>query len=152
MLTRVAPLPAARAAPAVQTGDGSYAFWRAINVVCHEMAHQWWGNVAGPADWRQLSLIEGIASYLEYNCTEKGLAALLDNGLGGDANVTIAEGTVAAAMFFRCARGGRGRKARAAPCRAAAGAAAGAAATLEAMLQRICSGSVVGQGALSTVC
>lgn len=30
----------------------------------HELAHQWWGNAVVPADWRDLWLTEGLATYL----------------------------------------------------------------------------------------
>ena len=33
-----------------------------VNV--HEVAHQWWGNAVVPADWRDLWLAEGAATYL----------------------------------------------------------------------------------------
>jgi aminopeptidase N len=33
-----------------------------VNV--HELAHQWWGNAVVPADWRDLWLAEGPATYL----------------------------------------------------------------------------------------
>ncbi len=34
-------------------------------VVAHELAHQWWGDAVGPADWRETWLNEGFASYSE---------------------------------------------------------------------------------------
>ena len=33
-------------------------------VVLHELVHQWWGNAVPPADWRELWLAEGPATYL----------------------------------------------------------------------------------------
>lgn len=34
-------------------------------VAVHEMAHQWWGNLVTPADWNDLWMNEGMATYLE---------------------------------------------------------------------------------------
>ena len=33
-------------------------------VAVHELVHQWWGNAVAPADWRDLWLAEGPATYL----------------------------------------------------------------------------------------
>lgn len=44
----------------------------------HEIAHQWWGNMASPADYRSEWLFEAMSSYaaLEYLEKTKGRAAL----------------------------------------------------------------------------
>ncbi|NYG54004.1 M1 family aminopeptidase [Nocardioides perillae] len=35
-------------------------------VVLHEVVHQWWGDVVGPTDWRDLWLNEGMTTYLQW--------------------------------------------------------------------------------------
>ena len=44
--------------------------WRAADVVCHEVAHQWFGNLITAADWPDLTVNEGLASFMEYKCLQ----------------------------------------------------------------------------------
>lgn len=52
------------------TTSGAYGLVRVASVVCHEVAHQWWGNLATCATWTQLLVNEGLASEAEYDCME----------------------------------------------------------------------------------
>ncbi len=44
-------------------GDGAYPTSR--TVVLHELAHQWYGDLVTPHDWRDVWMNEGMATYLQ---------------------------------------------------------------------------------------
>jgi len=54
----------------MQETEGAYGAWLAADVVCHETAHQWFGNLVTTQDWAQLTVNEGVASFMEYKCVE----------------------------------------------------------------------------------
>ncbi|KAL4439398.1 hypothetical protein ABPG77_008727 [Micractinium sp. CCAP 211/92] len=51
-----------------QTSDGAHGLFEGVSVICHEIAHQWFGNLITKQDWTLVSVDEGIASFLEYKC------------------------------------------------------------------------------------
>lgn len=52
------------------TGSGTFGRLRTNSVVCHELAHQWFGNLVTAYDWTQLVVNEGLASEEEYSCMQ----------------------------------------------------------------------------------
>lgn len=41
-----------------------------VSVICHELAHQWLGNLATCETWNQLTMNEGMATVHEYDCMQ----------------------------------------------------------------------------------
>jgi leukotriene-A4 hydrolase len=52
--------------PTVVAGDGSL-----VNLIAHELAHSWSGNLVTNASWRDLWLNEGFTSYVENRIMER---------------------------------------------------------------------------------
>lgn len=44
---------------------------RVATVICHELAHQWFGNLVTMKWWNDLWLNESFATYLENRCVDK---------------------------------------------------------------------------------
>jgi aminopeptidase N len=61
---------------------GRTAYATSPEVLVHEMAHQWYGDLVTPTDWRDVWLNEGMAQYLQavYRCSRSGerLEVLMD--------------------------------------------------------------------------
>eukprot|EP00889_Picochlorum_renovo_P004569 jgi/Picre1/31599/NNA_006951.t1 len=48
--------------------NGSFWHYQMLSVVCHEVAHQWLGNMMTAKNWTELFLNEGFAVTVEYYC------------------------------------------------------------------------------------
>ncbi|KAL0039225.1 hypothetical protein WJX77_012027 [Trebouxia sp. C0004] len=48
--------------------EGAYGRWSSADVVCHELSHQWFGNYVTCKDFDNISVNEGLASFVEYKC------------------------------------------------------------------------------------
>jgi len=52
----------------VNVTDGFYERLECYDVTCHEIAHQWMGNLVTAASWDDISFNEGFATFMEYKC------------------------------------------------------------------------------------
>jgi aminopeptidase N len=52
-----------------ETKAGETNKQRVAEVVAHELAHQWFGNLVTPKWWSSTWLSEGFATYFEYHAT-----------------------------------------------------------------------------------
>eukprot|EP01025_Chloroclados_australasicus_P065595 TRINITY_DN8936_c0_g1_i3.p1 TRINITY_DN8936_c0_g1~~TRINITY_DN8936_c0_g1_i3.p1 ORF type:complete len:1062 (-),score=95.45 TRINITY_DN8936_c0_g1_i3:302-3487(-) len=48
--------------------DDAYKRWRSADIVCHEVAHQWFGNLITMTTVMDMTVNEGLASYMENKC------------------------------------------------------------------------------------
>ena len=46
----------------------------------HELAHQWFGDAVTVAEWRDLWLAEGFATYFEFLWADRGDRPALEDG------------------------------------------------------------------------
>lgn len=51
-----------------EIASGEYHRFQATSLVCHEIAHQWFGNLVTIEDYTQWGLKEGLATLMEYKC------------------------------------------------------------------------------------
>ncbi|GFR40350.1 hypothetical protein Agub_g894, partial [Astrephomene gubernaculifera] len=83
-------------APASSSASSPSAWdlFQAADVICHEVAHQWFGNWVTCRDWDNLALNEGVASYIEYDCVAAVLSYILAGGSVTANNSTTAGSAV----------------------------------------------------------
>jgi hypothetical protein len=53
-----------------QQVEGYYGVLESTNVICHELAHQWFGNLVTCDNWNEIALNEGFGSAMEYKCMQ----------------------------------------------------------------------------------
>ncbi|KAG2429586.1 hypothetical protein HXX76_010820 [Chlamydomonas incerta] len=75
----------------------SWDLFQAADVICHEMAHQWFGNWVTCRDWDNLLVNEGVASYVEYDCVAAVLSYIMAGGGSRGAAAAAADPAGAAA-------------------------------------------------------
>uniref|UniRef100_A0A7E4W0V3 Peptidase_M1 domain-containing protein n=1 Tax=Panagrellus redivivus TaxID=6233 RepID=A0A7E4W0V3_PANRE len=61
------------------TVDGRWEQYKIEKIVAHEIVHQWFGNLVTMADWPELWLNEGFASYFVYDFLNDDHPHLTDN-------------------------------------------------------------------------
>lgn len=55
--------------------------YRTISVICHEMGHQWFGNLIGPQTYPDAAWVEGLTAHLEYKCIDTLSDFMLDENV-----------------------------------------------------------------------
>jgi hypothetical protein len=99
------------------SSGGAWDLFRCANVICHEVAHQWYGNLVTADTWADLLVNEGLATLLEYGCMAAvlpqevgslGAAVLMRGMFGGPTGVNpgVHEGEACLVLSCQSLRGG----------------------------------------------
>jgi len=82
----------------ITLGDTDYA--TSPEVLVHEIAHQWYGDLVTPEDWRDVWMNEGMATYLQgvWTAEDQGVpvASVMDHWAPFEARTRAADGPPAA--------------------------------------------------------